>query len=197
MKTIYSIAVTLLIVSFISCTRPAETITDKYKKELSTTADEFQNNLKSVLVKELQSNGVISALSVCSDTAQLLTKSIADSRQVEIKRISFKNRNSLNKPDSYEEKVLKKFESLFNAGKLPDSTIHIELLSEGRKQFVRFLKPIYVQPPCLVCHGDDNHVSPETAEKINSIYRDDKARNYKTGDLRGAISIKKFLSSIN
>lgn len=195
-KFIVSI-ILLLSISFLSCTKPAESITDKYKQELQNTADEFQNKLKNVLGNELQTNGVISALSVCSDTAQLLTKTISDSNQVVIKRVSFKLRNSANKPDSFEEKTLKNFESMFLAGKLSDTTYYIEITGEGSKQFIRFMKPIFVQPPCLLCHGNEKSFPVEVSEKLRALYPSDNAKNYKTGDLRGAISIKKLLSNFN
>ena len=48
-------------------------------------------SLKSVLVKEMQTNGIVSAVSVCSDTAQILTNNYGVNKGIYIKRVSFKN----------------------------------------------------------------------------------------------------------
>lgn len=200
MKKIQSFITSVLIllsISFYTCTKPAENIKDKHRQELQTIADEFQINLKNILGKELQINGVVSALSVCSDTAQMLTQNYSLSQQVDIKRVSLKNRNPINKPDAFEQKILEKFESQHLAGKLTDSTIYIDITRENNKEFIRFMKPIFVQPPCLLCHGDDISVAPEISVILNHKYPYDKARNYKTGDLRGAVSIKKILGGSN
>jgi hypothetical protein len=39
---------------------------------------------------------------------------------------------------------------------------------------------------CLQCHGDPaNDISPETLNKIQTLYPDDAATGYKTNELRG------------
>lgn len=53
-------------------------------------------------------------------------------------------------------------------------------LSEGRRGYV---EPILVQPPCLVCHGET--LAPDVAARIDTLYPDDRARGFHTGDLRG------------
>jgi len=47
-------------------------------------------SLKTILVKEMQTNGIAAAVSVCSDTAQLLTNNYGIKKGIYIKRVSVK-----------------------------------------------------------------------------------------------------------
>jgi general secretion pathway protein A len=89
-----------------------------------------------------------------------------------IKQTTFKYRNAYNQPDSFEKKILEKFErSDYPKG-------------EGYGEFVgnkyRYLRPIYIKQACLKCHG-------EPKGSIDPAGR--KREGYKVGDLRGAISV--------
>jgi uncharacterized protein YcfL len=86
--------------------KPTAELTEQIKNGLRTDAKEFMDSLKSILVKEMQTNGIVSAVSVCSDTAQLLTVNYGFSKGIYIKRVSLKYRNPNNVPDGFESKVL-------------------------------------------------------------------------------------------
>jgi len=45
--------------------------------------------------------------------------------------------------------------------------------------------------PCLKCHGEQ--LDPAVQARIKELYPDDKATGYKTGDLRGAVTIRQPL----
>lgn len=77
------------------------------KVSLRNDAKSFFDSLKSVLIKEIQTHGIVSAVSVCSNTAQELTKEFGILKDIYIKRVTFKNRNPLNAPDNFEAKALK------------------------------------------------------------------------------------------
>jgi len=160
---------------------------------MRTTAMEFMKDLKSVLISQIQTNGVLQAVSVCSDTAQVLTNNFGVQRGVYIKRISLKNRNPNNFPDEFEKKLLSKFELLNQNKELNDATEHAEIVQEGEFKYLRYLKPILVQAECLNCHGSENDIMPEVKQLIAQEYIDDKAVGYKIGELRGAVSLKKVV----
>jgi hypothetical protein len=136
---------------------------------------------------------MLSAVAVCSDTAQVLTNDFGLMKGVYIKRVSFKNRNQNNVPDEFEEKVLKQFEQLESKGKLTSDTEHSEIITENDYQYLRYMKPIKIGASCLKCHGNEGNIPPEVKELITKRYPDDKAVGYKNGDLRGAVSIKKLI----
>jgi hypothetical protein len=160
---------------------------------MRATAMEFMKDLKSVLISQIQTNGVLQAVAVCSDTAQVLTNNFGVQRGVYIKRVSLKNRNANNFPDEFEKKLLSKFELLNQNKELNDATEHAEIVQEGEFKYLRYLKPILVQAECLNCHGSENDIMPEVKQLIAQEYSNDKAVGYKIGDLRGAVSLKKVI----
>jgi hypothetical protein len=168
-------------------------VSNEIKSALRKEAKTFMDSLKSVLVYKIQTEGIISAVNVCSDTAQVLTESYAKAKDLSIKRVSFKNRNPKNVPDEYETKVLKKFEELVASGKLTPEVEHIEVVTENSTKKVRFLKPIIIQAECLNCHGQEAQILPDVKNVILTKYPQDKAINYNLGELRGAISIQKVV----
>ena len=194
MKTTIMISF-LLTAFFISCGEKNDKfqIADNQRNEMRSNAGEFMKQLMGVLLKQIESGGTVSALNVCSDTAQILTNNFGLKKGVFVKRISFKNRNPNNVPDEFETRGLKEFESKKNEGVLNSDTEHIEITTEDEHKYLRFMKPIFINTLCLRCHGTEENISPEVRETIKQRYPKDKATGYSVGDLRGAISIKKLI----
>ncbi|AFH50844.1 Cytochrome c family protein [Ignavibacterium album JCM 16511] len=193
MKKLIVFSVLLLFIFFSCSQKNRPEITEELKTALRAEAKSFMETLKSVLIKEIQTNGIVSAVSVCSDTAQILTDNYGISKGIYIKRVSFKNRNPMNIPDDFESKVLKMFEEQFNKNQLKPESEYTELIEQNGVYKVRYMKPIFVQPECLNCHGSEEQISQKVKEMISKIYPDDKAKGYQMGDLRGAVSIQKTL----
>jgi hypothetical protein len=173
--------------------KPAPELTEQIKNGLRKDAKDFMQSLKSILVKEMQTNGIVAAVSVCSDTAQLLTNNYGVNKGIYIKRVSVKYRNTNNKPDEFEAKALKYFEELKSSGKLSETTEYYDIVDVDGVKNVRYLKPIIVQAPCLGCHGVVENIGPEVKLILNNKYPDDKATGYQMDELRGAVSIQKTL----
>lgn len=194
MKKIILSLFPIVLLIFAGCSEKPETeITEQTRNELRQDAGEFMESLKTVLVKEMQTNGITAAVSVCSDTAQILTGNYGMNKDIYIKRVSFKNRNSGNYPDEFETKGLKYFEDLKNSGSLDETSELFEVVETGDVKDIRYMKPIIVQAPCLNCHGKAENISPEVKEVINTKYPEDKATGYQVGDLRGAVSVRKTM----
>jgi len=193
MKYLISVIVLSFSLSLLSCSENKVEVSEQEIAGMRTTAMEFMKDLKGVLISQIQTNGVIQAVSVCSDTAQILTNNFGIQRGVYIKRVSLKNRNENNFPDNFEKKVLSKFEMLHQSTELNSETEHAEIVQEGEFKYLRYLKPILVQAECLNCHGSETEIMPEVKQLIAQEYSDDKAIGYKIGDLRGAVSLKKVI----
>lgn len=195
MKKIISLSAVLFFLTFwFGCgkqTKPE--LTEQVKSGLRTETQEFLQSLKSILIKEMQTNGVAASVSVCSDTAQIITNNYGMQHGVYIKRVSFKNRNPNNLPDELETKAIMYFEDLKSAGKLNEATEFFDLSDIDGVVSVRYLKPIIMQAPCLNCHGNTEAMLPEVKTIISKKYPNDKATGYQIDDLRGAVSIKKVL----
>jgi len=177
----------------LSCSENKVEVSEEEIAGMRTTAMEFMKDLKGVLINQIQTNGVLQAVSVCSDTAQVLTNNFGVQKGVFVRRVSFKNRNANNSPDDFEKKVLSKFELLHQNKKLDSETKHVEIVQEGEFKYLRYLKPILVQAECLNCHGSEADIMPEVKQLIAQEYTGDKAVGYKIGDLRGAVSLKKVV----
>jgi hypothetical protein len=193
MKYLISISALIVIVLLFSCTEKKTEVNENQLEGMRTTSTEFMKTLKGILIKQIQTKGVVQAVSVCSDTAQVLTNNFGLQKGVFIRRVSFKNRNENNYPDDFEKKVLTRFELLKQNNELNDKTEHFEVVKEGDYTYLRYLKPILIQAECLNCHGNKDEMMPEVKELIALKYSGDKAVGYNIGDLRGAVSVKKVV----
>lgn len=193
MKNIIKALAIIFFLSLLSCSENKVEVSEQEIAGMRTTATEFMKDLKGVLISQIQTNGVLQAVSVCSDTAQVLTNNFGLQKGVYIRRVSFKNRNENNYPDDFEKKVLSKFELLHQNKELNNETEYAEIIQEGEFKYLRYVKPILVQAECLNCHGSETDIMPEVKQLIVQEYSNDKAIGYKVGDLRGAVSLKKVI----
>jgi hypothetical protein len=193
MKYFISALALFFSVLFLRCSENKMEISEDQVIGMRTTAMEFMKDLKGVLINQIQTAGVLQAVSVCSDTAQVLTNNFGVQKGVFIRRVSFKNRNENNFPDDFEKKVLNKFELLHQNKELNSETEHVEITEEGEFKYLRYMKPILVQDECLNCHGSETEIMPAVKNLISQKYSNDKAVGYLIGDLRGAVSLKKAI----
>ena len=189
----FIIAAVLSLFVFPGCSEQKTEISEKQIEGMRATSMEFMKSLKGILINQIQSKGVVQAVAVCSDTAQVLTNNFGINKGVFIRRVSLKNRNENNYPDEFEKKILNKFELLKQNNELNDRTEHFEIVKEDDFTYLRYLKPILVQPECLNCHGNPNDMMTDVKELIMQKYPSDKAVGYSIGDLRGVVSVKKAL----
>jgi hypothetical protein len=187
--------ISLIFLLIYSCTKQAEQIqvSESQKQEMRKSAKDFLSGLRSVLIREIQSGGVVNAVTVCSDSAQILTNQFGLERGVFIRRVSYKNRNQNNHPDEYESGILSQFEHMKQNGELTENSESIQIVREGDFTYLKYMKPIFVQAECLTCHGNQEQIDQSTKMIIGHKYPNDKAFDYSAGDLRGAVSVKKLI----
>ena len=131
------------------------------------------DTLRQSLLSAIGTQGMEQAIVFCNVNAYPLTNSFADS--VTVKRTSLRVRNANNLPDSLEQSVLQEF-----GGAKPGVKI-IRIPGE-----INYFKPIMLQAMCLNCHGIPNkEIQTSTMRKIIELYPNDRATNFKEGDLRG------------
>jgi len=193
MRKIFIVAFILSLGFLIQCSENKPEVSENQLAGMRTTAKDYMKELKGVLIEQIQTGGVLQAVSVCSDTAQILTNEFGLSKGLFIKRVSLKNRNQNNYPDDFEKGVLNRFQLLHQNNGLTSETEYAEITTEEDIKYLRYLKPIVIQAECLNCHGSESELMPEVNSLIAQKYPDDKATGYRTGDLRGAVSIKKAI----
>ncbi len=149
---------------------------------------EFAGALKAKLKGALAAGGAVEAISVCSAVAPAIASQQSIKHGWHVGRTSLKPRNPVNAPDSWEESVLKDFETRKEAGADPARMEYFEIVEQNGKKVFRYMKAIpTANKPCLACHGTD--IKPDIAAALDKAYPDDQARGYKAGDIRGAFSI--------
>jgi hypothetical protein len=89
MKYFISALALIFSLSLLSCSENKVEVSEDQVIGMRTTAMEFMKNLKGVLITQIQTNGVLQAVAVCSDTAQVLTNNFGVQKGVFIRRVSF------------------------------------------------------------------------------------------------------------
>ena len=192
LKALFTTTVFFLVL-LIGCADNKVEISENQVSGMRASALEFMKELKGILINQIQTNGILRAVSVCSDTAQVLTNSFGIQKGVYIKRVSLKNRNLNNAPDDFEKLILNKYALMQQNNELSGDTEYAEIVEEGEFKYLRYVKPILVQTECLNCHGSENDIIPEVKQLISQAYPNDKAVGYKVGELRGIVSLKKVV----
>lgn len=188
MKKPAFIYLTLVLFTFSACgkkTDKSDTNISENTQLLYATGDSIavaaQSLLMSNVSQAIREGGTEYAVEFCNLEAIPLTDSVAQRYNVQIQRLSDKNRN----PD--------------NALVLKEDIEAWEELKSGRKTYIRpdeegrafFYKPIILaMETCLNCHGGKNDISESTLAVISQKYPNDKATGYALGDLRGMWKIR-------
>jgi methyl-accepting chemotaxis protein len=94
---------------------------------------------------------------------------------MQFKTPSLNPRDPHNQPDEFERRALQKFQAD------PELKEYSERLKQDGREYMAYAQPIHLTSDCLVCHGD-----PAGSKDQVGYTRE----GMKTGDLRGAFSVK-------
>jgi hypothetical protein len=138
------------------------------------------DTLRKSLFQAISSQNFEAAITFCREQAYPITATYADT--VDIRRTALRVRNLNNRPDSLELAVLIEMGNQVQAAQTPDPKI-VRKPSSGE---IHFFKPILLQPMCLNCHGTPGQqIQNNTLARIQQLYPNDQAVNFREGDLRG------------
>lgn len=113
-------------------------------------------------------------------------------------RVGTRVRNPLlGMPDAWEQQVLAEFAERAGKGETFPSMTRSEVVAEPDGQYYRFMKPIALQPQCVLCHGPSDQIPEKIRDVLKQQYPFDAATGYKAGELRGAVSIKRLIGEGN
>jgi hypothetical protein len=147
---------------------------DRARAALQPLKSELQSELKAGMA-----SGPISAMEVCRSRAPEIAARL-QSESLQLGRTSHKLRNRENAPRPWVAPIL--------AGYLAnpeDARPVVVRLPEGR---VGYVEPIVTQPLCVVCHGE--RIAEPLRKKIEELYPEDGATEFKAGDLRGVFWVE-------
>ncbi len=150
----------------------------------------YAGQLKSALSQSIKKDGAIAAINVCARMSPKISFKLSEDSSWTINRTSLKPRNSANEPDAWEQSVMEKFLKQQQNGEVLHSIEHFELTENDT--IFRYMKAIPTGQLCLTCHG--TNIASDLKEAIAVYYPDDKATDFKMGDMRGAFTLQKDLT---
>jgi len=190
------ISMGILLTLFVSISLQSSSLSKETKEQIIKEGNAISKSLVKLLGSELsnkiKSSGFSGAVSFCSVNALSLTEDLSKklSKQkgymIKIKRTALKYRNSKNAPTDEETKVLKKFEKMKNSG----VNLAKEVLVQKIDDHYKYYKPLLVVKKCTICHGSVSAIPKGIKSIISKKCPNDKACNFKVGDLRGVIAIE-------
>ncbi len=184
-----AISLVALVTAFVALPAAADDI-EKRAEASRNTVKEFQATLQAELQSAIKAGGPVNAIAVCNKRAPEIAADISKKNGWQVGRTSLKLRNPNSAPDAWEQKVLQLFETRKKAGENPAAIDFYEVVDSGGKKEFRYMKaiPIPEGAPCLNCHGQN--IDPKVQAKLKELYPKDQATGYKTGELRGAFTIR-------
>lgn len=169
-------------------------------KESREAASAMLKELGGKLQAAMKDGGPSNALVVCQVEAPAIALRISEDEKITIRRISHKPRNPiLGVPNDWQTKAMKHFEDALARGEPPAEIEFVEAVKvgSGSRMELRYAKPILMQPQCTACHGSPEQISPEVKTKLDALYPNDLAVGFKPGELRGAVSVSRFIGFNN
>jgi hypothetical protein len=154
-------------------------------------SQQFIKQLGGHLKKEMQEKGPVQAINVCKEVAPEIANQLSIENGWRVSRVTAKPRNSLlGTADTWEHETLAEFETRAAGGEKYETMDKSAVVDEDGQFYFRYMKPLAVKPICLTCHGSDKDIPAPVKAELVKLYPFDKAKGYKQGELRGAVSIK-------
>ncbi|MCA1957613.1 MAG: DUF3365 domain-containing protein [Nitrospira sp.] len=168
----------------------------EYDKAASEVATTLIRQFGEAMRREMAKGGPTEVVKVCADLAPELAGRLSREYGWRVTRVGTRVRNPLlGMPDAWEQQVLATFAERAAKGENLMGMTHSEIVTEPNGRYYRFMKPIVVQPHCLVCHGSTEQIPEEVKAMLDTHYPFDRATGYQAGELRGAVSIKRPLGA--
>jgi hypothetical protein len=180
-----------LLAAMLAASLPAIAADPAWVGEARSVASSVPPKLVAVLTEELGKSGPEGAIAVCSVKAPEMAKAASEATGWNVRRVSLRNRNPKAVPDAWERAALEDFDRRAAAGEAPATLEKAEIVTENGRQSYRYMRALPTQPLCLNCHGLPEQLTPAVKEKLKALYPDDKAVGYRSGEIRGAMTIRK------
>jgi len=166
-------------------------------QETRDIAAAMLKELGQTLQTAIENGGPENAIGVCKTQAPEIAMKLSMKHQLKVARVGTRVRNpGMGVPNDWQTQALKQFETRLAKGDKPYDIEFIQLVKSGSYDLeLRYAKPIVVQPMCTACHGTPEQISSEVKAKLDQLYPNDKAINYKPGELRGAVVVTRLLAN--
>lgn len=136
----------------------------------------LKTELMGKLAAALKEGGPVHAIEVCRLEAPAIAADAGEKSGIELGRTSHKLRNPTNAPRPWVKPIL---DELVASPPEPGSFRTVSL-EDGR---LGYLEPIFVNPLCLQCHGEE--IAPKVRTALREKYPEDQATGFAPGAFRG------------
>ena len=158
------------------------------KKLADRAAEALAQTLMERLKAALDDGGVAAGAQVCAEVAQSVTAAVGEEHGVTVGRTALRVRNPQNRPDAFAKQWLLEQQARIADGKAPEPVYSV--VADDGERTLRHLRPIlFPGGVCAQCHGSSAEIPDEVEEFLQREYPEDEAIGFRTGDLRGAISV--------
>jgi len=161
--------------------------------ESRALVQDFSQSLKRELQRGMKAGGPVYAIGVCNVNAPTIAASLEAESGWDVGRTSLRVRNPGNKPDDWERHVLETFEERLLSGEEAAEIEYFEVVLHDGDSVFRYMKAIPTAELCESCHG--SALESSVKERLRELYPMDRARGYRAGDIRGAFTFAKSLST--
>lgn len=163
-------------------------------EEARKASTELVAGVRGELLKAIEQSGPLRAIIVCKYTVPEIASAVSRKYGARVTRVSLTPRNpSLGWGDAWEQKVLMDFDERVARGEKAEALEYAEVTTEPSGRFVRYMKALPMQPPCMHCHGPAEQISESIRQQLAHDYPHDRAIGLVLGKVRGAVTFKKPL----
>lgn len=151
------------------------------------SAEKLTEEIRRLLMSELEKGGFEGAVRVCSEEAPRLSREFAREWEVEVRRVSLRPRSPAAVPDALERELLEEMDRA-----APEGRLHAEyhrIVETQERRSLRYLKPLVTAPLCITCHGPLETIPEPVRAVLSERYPQDRATGYRPGQVRGAVSV--------
>jgi Protein of unknown function (DUF3365) len=152
----------------------------------------FETKLKMDIIDRLdRDEDPVAVYQAYVDHVPGYAKEISKTLGIDFSRTAERVRNPDNGPDDWERDQLELFKFLTDAG-IDASTLETaEVVKQGKTREFRWIRPLVMGEPCMVCHGDQ--VDPKILKLLAQEYPLDEATGYYSNEVGGAYSVRILL----
>jgi len=167
---------------------PADPAAAKALADARAAAAGLGQELRSLLVNEMERGGPAAAVTACATGAQAKTAEYRGRTGVDVRRTSLRHRSPANAPDAWERAGLEALDRLPADARAQAE--RWEVVREDGRASLRYLKAVVTGPMCLACHGAPASIPAPVRKALDEAYPEDAATGFSAGDVRGAISVR-------
>ena len=192
-----AIAISLCVAVPVSLAQPGPGRNENAMQETRDIASAMLKELGQTLQAAMANGGPENAIGVCKTQAPEIAQNLSTKHQLQVARVGTRARNAvMGQPNEWQALALKQFEARLASGDKPHDIEFVQLTKSGAYDLeLRYAKPIVMQAMCTACHGSTEQITPSVKAKLEQMYPNDKAVDYKPGDLRGAVVVTRILSN--